>query len=227
MKYLGLLSTDARGKVGGMVLSRSSAGTTARRHSPGVQPATAKQHAARSRFAAAQNAWTALDYTDQVAWINLAAVTTWTSTLGLGYQPSAQQLYVQCAIMLATAGLTYLPTAPLAVPTVPAPTSPSLTYSSGDLDLSYTIPSGYGTPYVSLYISPPYSAGRRFLNKGQGRWVDYLESPYDTVNVLPYWEPVYGQSPFGANVRIWLQSFDPSSGWPSAVASATASVPAA
>lgn len=97
-KYIGLLSSDARGKLGGMVMSRARGATTLKAHAvPRLTPSPA-QNLQRVRMAAAIGSWRQLTGSSQTTWAVYAATQIWTNSLGTTYSPTGLQLYTQASI---------------------------------------------------------------------------------------------------------------------------------
>lgn len=97
-KYIGLLSSDARGKLGGMVMSRARGATTLKAHAvPRLNPSLA-QNLQRVRMAAAVGVWRTLSGASQTTWAVYAATQIWTNSLGTTYSPTGLQLYTQAFI---------------------------------------------------------------------------------------------------------------------------------
>jgi hypothetical protein len=112
----GALVADARGKLGGMVLSKSAGGNTARNKTKPVNPRTSGQEAARARLTAIAWAWDHAASAQQRAdWISYSAATAWTNSLGQSITMSGMSAFMRLNGLRRAAGL------PIALP---APTSP-------------------------------------------------------------------------------------------------------
>lgn len=94
-KYIGLLTSDARGKVGGLVMTKARGGTTLKAHSGGINPATAYQTYNRQSFGSAIAAWKRLTDPQRTTWSLLATQFTYLNSLAQPYQPTGLQLWTQ------------------------------------------------------------------------------------------------------------------------------------
>lgn len=97
-KYIGLISSDARGKVGGAVLSRSRSGTTIKARTAPKFPGSPAQVSSQASLANANLSWKSLDDDSRTTWMVYAASITWANSLGGTYSPTGQQLYTQAFI---------------------------------------------------------------------------------------------------------------------------------
>ena len=100
----GLVVTDARGKLGGHVFTKSRNGSTVRTKTIPSNPQTTAQQAARSRLASFSAKWRDLTVAQRDAWN--AAVPQWSKTNVFGdqYNPSGKNLYVSLNINLLIVG---------------------------------------------------------------------------------------------------------------------------
>lgn len=143
-KYIGLLSSDARGKVGGIVMSRSRAGTTLKAKTIPKAPHSVGQRAAQSVLAAAIGVWRSLNVAQQTTWSVFAATITWSNSLGGTYSPTGQQLWTQAFINAARFGTQPPGTFPTGYMPPPPITSVDLTTSGTDMLLTaYTTEGAY------------------------------------------------------------------------------------
>ena len=94
MKYIGLLSSAASGKLGGIVASHNRGGTYFRHHAVPVQPRTPAQTAVRNQLQGFSSAFKNLTPTQIAGWNALALTVTLKSKLGTTYNPTGQQLFV-------------------------------------------------------------------------------------------------------------------------------------
>ena len=96
MKYIGLLSSAASGKLGGIVASHNRGGTYFRHHAVPVQPRTPAQTLVRNQLQGFSSAFKSLTQAQIAGWNALALTVTLKSKLGTTYNPTGQQLFVSC-----------------------------------------------------------------------------------------------------------------------------------
>lgn len=94
-KYIGTLTSDARGKVGGIVLTRARNGTNLKAHAVPRNVATQRQNDQQTTMAASLFAWRQLTDVQQVSWGAIAAVQTWRNSLAQVFVPTGLQLWTQ------------------------------------------------------------------------------------------------------------------------------------
>jgi hypothetical protein len=123
MKYIGLISSDARGKNGGNVASRNRFGTYLRRHVAPVQPRSSSQLANRQTFGAISGAWRALTAAQQQGWNTLATTVTFKNSMGQTYNPTGAQLFMLFSRNLVLNGGSSYADAPTTLPSIPSLTS--------------------------------------------------------------------------------------------------------
>jgi hypothetical protein len=97
-KYIGLLTSDMRGKIGGVVAGRSRSGTTLKAQAVPRQAPSLLQSAQRARFSAALQVWRSLTATQQSGWGTGALALTWKNSLGQTYVPTGLQLWQQAFV---------------------------------------------------------------------------------------------------------------------------------
>jgi hypothetical protein len=129
-KYIGLLSADARGKLGGTIFSRSRSGTTLKGHVAPRQPRSSLQNNSRAIMSVTGSLWQSLSTSQKQGWSTLAQALTWTNVLGQSYIPTAQQLFTYCQTNLLRCALPEQLTAPSVSPLLPVILGVE-TYSSG------------------------------------------------------------------------------------------------
>jgi hypothetical protein len=105
-RYIGTLTSDARGKVGGVVMTRARNGTNLKAHGVGVNPRSTYQLSLRQMFASARAAFIGLLGSQQEAWGVLAPQYTYVNALGQSYSPTALQLWTQAYMNAALSGTT-------------------------------------------------------------------------------------------------------------------------
>jgi hypothetical protein len=220
-KYVGLISTDLRGKVGGVVGSRAVTGTTLRRRVAGINVSTAKQLTQRAQQTFVAQSWNQLDTANQATWNALAAQVTLTNSLGVQYTPTGQQLFISANRTWYGHGGSILLTAPAVPPPVASVVSLNVTRVSGVLTAYVSISSYTTIPLCKLYASSPRSRGVSSLSKGNARFITYYNVTVGSVNITSAWLAVYPQLPGSNAVRFFAQCFDGASGLPGAVTGAT------
>lgn len=179
-KYIGTLTSDARGKVGGLVLSRGRNGTNIRAHVVPVNPATNLQTQVRGTLGASQSAWRALDAGQRASWLAFATYFIWTNPLGQMYVPTGLQLwtqaYVNAAAFSTAPPSTWAGVVPILAPLVAI----SLTEVSYDLYAYATDSSGpHNAPWI-LYSSGAVSATVNYVKKYSRR---FMFSSYSAAGV--------------------------------------------
>lgn len=141
-KYLGTITSDMRGKFGGLVASRARSGVTLKATAAPRQTGSQLQSNQRVRFAAALYAWRNLTGAEMAGWGTGALALLWTNSLGVTYTPTGlqlwQQAWVNADLLGTTPPATYSGTPSTIVPVVDA----ALTGSAGAYDLTVSPSSG-------------------------------------------------------------------------------------
>jgi hypothetical protein len=97
-KYIGTLTSDMRGRVGGVVFSRSRSGVTVKAMKMPKATPSVLQSAQRAALAASLYDWRQLTNAEQVSWAAVAATLTWTNSLAQTYTPTGLMLWTQAYI---------------------------------------------------------------------------------------------------------------------------------
>ena len=208
MRYIGTISSDARGKVGGIVATRGRNGTNFKAHAAPVNPRTTYQQFQRSLVANGISAWKALTGVQQLTWAVLAAQYTYTNSLAQTYAPTGMQLWVQAYVNHSLAG-TLLP--------LSAPTSPPSFYSSNGCNLyggvgSLTILLGYVfgvyPGYASFSLSSILSTGINYAKQQRRRPMGSWAGT-GPVDISSTWAAAYGPFPStGDRISVRITSID-------------------
>jgi hypothetical protein len=229
MKYIGLLSSAASGKLGGVVASHNRNGSYLRHHVVPVQPRTASQTANRSQLAAFSSAYKSLTSEQISGWNALGDTVTLKSKLGTTYHPTGQQLFVSCNRHLAELGIPTLLSVAPSIPSIPGITS---------LTVTATLTGGVVTGFPATLGSTPGSqwgivirgtsvqtTGRTFVGKSLFRTLagygpatsnvngvvgGYVAVPTDYFNI---YQGQFGPLPATGNVTFELKVVDPVSGF--------------
>lgn len=126
----GMMMTDARGKLGGQVFTKTRSGATVRTKVTPVNPKTSFQGSVRNAFANISRRWALLDAEERNGWNAAVGEYAKTNVFGDTYLPSGKSLFQQINNNLTTAGATV-------VDTVPASRQTTLfDFSSADVNLS-------------------------------------------------------------------------------------------
>ena len=221
MKYIGLLSSAASGKLGGVVASHNRGGTYFRHHSIPVQPRTPAQRAVRNQLAAFSSAFKALTSTQIAGWNALGATVTLKSKLGTTYNPTGQQLFVSCNKHLAAIGIsTQLTTAP-SIPSIPGITTFTIaaggtsgspaTVSAITPTIVPALPSNFG---VVVRASSVQSGGRTFTGKSLYRSLQgYNPATGAPASYFTIYTNQFGPLPQNGIISFALKLIDPVSGF--------------
>lgn len=218
MKYLGLLSSAASGKLGGIVASHNRGGAYFRGHVVPVQPRTPAQTANRNQLAAFSAAFKSLTSSQVAGWNALGSTVTLKDALGNSYNPTGQQLFVSCNRHLASLGITTTLTNAPSIPSVPgfttftvAPTYTSSLLTAFALSWSPSLPADFG---VLLRATSVQTQGRTFIGKSLFRTLGgYNPSTGLPSSVSTIWENVFGPFPGQGFVGFELKMIDPVSGF--------------
>jgi hypothetical protein len=191
-KYIGLISSDARGKLGGTVLSRARGATTIRAKGlPSIS--TSKYQRARSAgFVAALPAWRALSTSNQRTWNLAAGTVVWVNSLGTSWTPTGQQLWTQCFVNAAYFGAVPPSTAPSSII---APASfialEAEIYGAGYCKFLMGVGSGLPTPYSFISASRPINSSVNYT-KSISKYILTSETGTSTGDVNPTYVERYG-----------------------------------
>jgi hypothetical protein len=219
MKYIGLISSDARGKDGGNVASRNRFGTYLRAHVSPVQPRTTSQVANRNAFGAISSAWRGLTAAEVQGWNTLASTVTFKDTLGSSYNPTGAQLFMLMSRNLIRNGGSANANAPVAIPAIPAllTLTPTITVTGGAvtaISLAFTptpVPTGVA---MFIYASKSVSTGISFVSPSQYRFMVAVAAAADSPEALltPY-TTVFGTPPITGKINFRARFIDTNSGY--------------
>lgn len=157
----GMMMTDARGKLGGQVFTKTRSGATVRTKVTPANPQTTAQQAARSILGSLSSAWRGLEESDRLSWNAAVNDYSRTNIFGDSYLPSGKNLFVSLNGNLLNVGKTQLESAPTpaGVPSLLL-TSATVDTNAEEIALSYTgSEPGVGFSKV-IMATKPFSAGR-------------------------------------------------------------------
>ena len=218
MKYIGLLSSAASGKMGGIVASHNRNGSYFRRHVVPVQSRTAAQRLVRNAFAAFSSAFKNLTAAQVAAWNALGTSVTLKSKLGTTYHPTGQQLFVSCNKHLAMIGITTQLSNPPTIPSIPGFTTftATPTYAAGlvtDFGLA-TTPTPNSSYALQIRATATQSNGRTFVGRSKYRNIWAANPATSTIpSQLASYVTVFGPLTGQGQVGFQMRYIDPVSGF--------------
>lgn len=167
-KLIGPLhSSEARGRMGGLVFNTWRGGATCKaKHAP-AQPRTVKQLVARAFASQIARAWGAvLDAADRLTWNDYAVAHQDKDWTGTNVRLTGLNWFIRCASRLLQIGEAIIHTAP----EVPAPDPPAAFAATGgaaQIVFTWTGPVTAGL-FIEIWADGPHSAGRQgWLPKAQ------------------------------------------------------------
>lgn len=218
-RYIGIISSDARGSIAGVTLTRGRNGSNMRSKVSPVNPQTTAQALRRGQLAGYSGAWKSTDPTVITAWQQLANQITYTNSLGQQYHPSGQQLYLGCRANLALLSSFAPPTPPSIPPTPPVITTLGGTLKPNNVLLNWTL---YGTAtdwQMVSYASRPVSRGVTYFSINDARFMAHTNASSLSVDLTNRYSQVFGQIPTGAKIFLWAFLVQSSTGIAGAVTS--------
>lgn len=221
MQYIGLASSSASGKAGGLVASRGRIGTQFRARTIPRQNLTPSASEARAITGGLPALWRLLTTAEQATWEQLASSLPAIDSLGQVSTLTGYALYIACARRLITIGieqqLTAAP-APPSIPTIygfqaiPLYDNPFEPTQLLDLQLSTTIPLPPGFTPV-LRASPALSPARANIRASNLRVIQGGTLwPSQPHSALALWLAQYGTAPPAGAITFELSLVDPLSG---------------
>jgi hypothetical protein len=208
-KYIGTITSDARGKVGGLVLTRGSNGTNLKAHAVGVNVRSPFQMANRQSVAQSVIAWRLLTDANRTTWSLLAAQYTYLNSLAQAYTPTGLQLWTQAFVNAATLGTTPPPSTATTPPSVAPVTDAAIIISFPSIHISVF---NGGTGYTGAWSASISTVIRATVTYMQGtrRRPMAAASGANTVNIGAAYLAAWGPTPqIGDTVNVRVVPFDP------------------
>lgn len=210
-RYVGLLTSDMRGKVGGVVFTRNVAGTSVRPRVVPVRQQFGGQAGPRAMLSAAVARWKALTVDQRTSWQSLAPAAAAANSLGLQLKPSGYQLFQAAAITASMVGATSPDQAPALFPEFRIPGAVSGFANSGDPFIT-TYPD-FGGYTTTGYIS----AGLKVSNQGSPtknvstRFMAAIDPSQETF-IGPQYLAAFGRSIENLDcIPVRIHMYDPAS----------------
>lgn len=206
----GMMMTDARGKLGGQVFSKTRSGATVRTKVTPTNPQTTAQALARALFGTISQAWRNLTDDDRATWNSATQDIAKTNVFGDQYFSSGKNYFQEVNTNLESVGLARLDQAPLVVaPLVVIATSMEAHLNAGDpeLDIEYDSPAPGGTGYIIYEATPIASAGRKNFSGKFRRIAQSLSTTYPTAAALgTAYVNVFGSLVLGGRIAIRVKT---------------------
>lgn len=215
-KYKGIVWSDARGKVNGLVYSRNTFGVYVRNLASPVQPRTPAQENIRAALQNLARGWRELSNSQRAGWNELATQVSLTDTLGNTYHPTGEQLYCGLNLNLTLIGQSTIQNAPPAPVTIPTPSNVVVTATGGGTPaLSVGWSNGSVDAHALVAATSTLSAGRSFIRPSEFRVIGHISGDGTTTSILTEWQAKYGAppNPAAGKVAVRVKLVDPGSGF--------------
>lgn len=202
MKYLG---QPQSGSYQGLTWSRNRNGQYARSRAVPVQPRTQRQLTQRARLVASSALWRTLASYEMAAWASLGAQMSRTDALGQSYTLTGAQAFGSINSVLTSYAQSPVTAAPL-IATPAAVSSIVVTAVASPAALTVATVDEPATGFVSIWASPPQSAGRIFAAPPVLLQTSAVGgSPYD---ILAAWVARWGTLIAGQRISIVVRTME-------------------
>lgn len=201
----GMMMTDARGKLGGQVFTKTRSGATVRTKVTPVNPKTSFQGSVRNSFANISRQWSLLDNEQRAGWNAAVGEYAKTNVFGDTYLPSGKSLFQQINNNMSTAGSSLIHTVPASRQTTLFEFSEAfVNNTTGEVDLSIVIPAPIPASCRVVIEATASNSQGRYNFSGQYRQFAVLPG-----NAIPAPDVLYGLyvAKFGIPVRDRKISF--------------------
>lgn len=153
-----LMSTEARGKLGGVVYNTWRGTRYAKIQSSPAQPRSSEQLQIRAILSLLSRSWQSLTAAQRQAWSDYAETHTETDWTNTPKRITGLNWYIRLNTRLMLNGWTTIATPP-SEPAPPAPTNLEATGGIGQIEITWDNYAGTGTS-VEIWLDGPHSAGR-------------------------------------------------------------------
>lgn len=200
----GALVVDGRGKIGGQVASKNSAGAYMKNKVTPSNPQTAAQSFARALFATISSGWSALTPAQIAGWNE--AVSDWTSTNIFGdlKKPTGKALYQRLNNQAQSAGLSAVTTVPekLSLPNAPI-SAVAIGVTAGTLGLTGVDTSA--DTQVVVWATAPVSLGTKNVKSKLRQIYSAAGDTYSAADAFDAYEAKFGALATGQNVFVGVK----------------------
>lgn len=210
----GMMMTDARGKLGGQVFSKTRSGATVRTKVTPTNPQTTAQALARALFGTISQGWRNLTDADRQTWNSATQDIAKTNVFGDQYFSSGKNYFQEVNTNLESVGIARLDQAPLVIaPPVVIATSMLIRLNAGapEFDIEYDSPAPGGTGYIVYEATPIASAGRKNFS---GKFRRIAQSPSTTyptaARLAESYIEVFGSLVAGGRIALRVKTISES-----------------
>lgn len=199
---MGMVVTDARGKLGGQVFSKNRSGAYVRTKVTPVNPQTSFQMASRQLLGSLSSGWSGLTDEQRKQWND--AVNDWqrTDVFGDLRKPTGKNLFTELNKNLLQSGTGTLMTIPPEKQEIPIISLASPYFDTTVPEFSVGFGIVPAKTIAQIMATPPLSAGTSFI-KDRLRVIGYVSAGamVDTANAEMYIAK-FGMPPAGSNVHV-------------------------
>lgn len=205
---MGIIVSEARGKVSGNVFSKNKGGAIVRNRVTPINRRSANQQNQRQQLAALAASWRGLTEEQRVGWNAASPNFPQSDNLGQTIFLSGEQLYIRCNLNLILIGESQITDAP--TPTsfdVLGFTSLSPDASAGTIGLAFTptVPAGFT---MVVRATAPYSAGKSFVPQSAFRFIDAIAAAQTSPQAIgPQYVAVHGAITGATGQKIAVEMF--------------------
>jgi len=205
---MGIIVSEARGKVSGNVFSKNKGGAIVRNRVTPINRRSTSQQNQRQQLAALAASWRGLTDAQRAGWNAASPNFPQSDNLGQTIFLSGEQLYIRCNLNLLLIGESQIVDAP--TPTsfdVLAFTSLSPDASAGTIGLAFspTVPAGFA---MVVRATAPYSAGKSFVPQSAFRFIDAIAAAQTSPQAIgPAYVAVHGAITGATGQKIAVEMF--------------------
>lgn len=211
----GMMMTDARGKLGGHVFTKTRSGATVRTKVTPVNPRTSAQGQVRARLGLLSQIWNTLTEAQRRAWNDQSDLNKRTNVFGDLYAPTGRSLFISANVNIATAGGTQQLSPQPAVELTPFKIDTVLSEIGDELlDIEFSAQLVLkASETLIVEATPPLSAGR-YNFSGQHAIIGRYPSASvgATLSVYDEYIAKYGTAPLSKKVDFRLYIIDKETG---------------
>lgn len=168
---MGIIVSEARGKVSGNVFSKNKGGAIVRNRVTPINRRSTAQQNQRQVLASLAASWRGLSDAQRASWNSASPNFPQSDNLGQTIFLSGEQLYIRCNLNLTLTGNSLITSAPTPADfAVIAFTSLTVTADDGIVSLAFTptVPAGYE---MVVRATAPYSPGKSFVPQSAFRFI--------------------------------------------------------